>query len=503
MGKKVLCCLTVLLCAGASRSQEAIKVPAIQEIWEAAYLDGGRSGYFRTSFENLDVAGKKIVRSRQLLDLTVKRQGIVIRLGMQTGTDESPQGAVVGVFMQMDRSDIGPLIITGAVKEKILHLDIDKGRVVREDPWNDKVIGLQGQENYFHNKKFKPGDSFTYQTYEPSLTSLVTIRALVHEEEEVELAGAKKKLFRVVLAPDKIETPKASVQLPPLTVWMDSQGHILRRTVEMPGLGKFVLVRTTKAKALAPLNSAQFVDVAFKNMLLVDKRIFRHNATASAVYRITIDDPKPETVLAEDARQQIEKLDDKTIELRVKAIKSPPRTGDDKIGKEFLDSNYYLNSNDARIQALAKEAIGDESDPWFKARRIEGLVHAKMKIEGATPFTPAGQIAKDMRGDCRQCAMLTAAMCRAAGVPSRTAIGLVYAEDRQEKRFFATHMWTEVFVRGEWVGIDATLGEGSVGATHIKVTDHNWHNVQSLTPLLPLQRALGKMKIEIVRFDYK
>jgi hypothetical protein len=63
-------------------------------------------------------------------------------------------------------------------------------------------------------------------------------------------------------------------------------------------------------------------------------------------------------------------------------------------------------------------------------------------------------------------------------------------------------MWTEVYVRGQWVGIDATLGKGSVGAAHIKLTDHSWHNMQSLTPLLPLQRAVGKMKIEVVRFAY-
>ena len=154
------------------------------------------------------------------------------------------------------------------------------------------------------------------------------------------------------------------------------------------------------------------------------------------------------------------------------------------------------------MKELAEQAVGDETDPWFKARRIEGFVHGRMKIDGASPFVPAGQIARELKGDCRQCAVLTAAMCRAAGVPSRTAMGFVYAETHG-KYVFATHMWTEVFVRGEWVGIDATLGEGSVGAAHLKVTDHSWHDVNSLTPLLPLQRAIGKMKVEVVSFDYK
>src|SRR3954453_15081314 len=125
MGKQLVCGLIVILCAGAARAQQPVKEPTVQEIWEAAYLDGGRAGYFRTSFENIEVAGQKIVRSRQLLNLTVKRQGLVINLRMQIGTDETPEGKVVGVFTQMERSDLGPLIITGTAKENVLHLDID------------------------------------------------------------------------------------------------------------------------------------------------------------------------------------------------------------------------------------------------------------------------------------------------------------------------------------------------------------------------------------------
>jgi hypothetical protein len=64
------------------------------------------------------------------------------------------------------------------------------------------------------------------------------------------------------------------------------------------------------------------------------------------------------------------------------------------------------------------------------------------------------------------------------------------------------HMWTEVWVRGAWVAIDATLGRGSVGAAHLKITDHSWHETQSLRPLLPVMRAMvGKLAVEVVRVD--
>jgi len=95
--------------------------------------------------------------------------------------------------------------------------------------------------------------------------------------------------------------------------------------------------------------------------------------------------------------------------------------------------------------------------------------------------------------------MLAAAMCRAAGVPSRTAVGLVYVEDRMGRPVLGFHMWFEVFVKGQWLALDAIFGPDGIGATHIKIADHSWHETQSLTPLLPVTRVLGKMKIEVVQ----
>ena len=38
-------------------------------------------------------------------------------------------------------------------------------------------------------------------------------------------------------------------------------------------------------------------------------------------------------------------------------------------------------------------------------------------------------------------------------------------------------------------------------AAHVKVADHSWHGVESLTPLLPVGRILGKTSIEVVSVE--
>ena len=129
---------------------------------------------------------------------------------------------------------------------------------------------------------------------------------------------------------------------------------------------------------------------------------------------------------------------------------------------------------------------------------IERWVCTNMTNDNKAGFAPAGEVARTLSGDCRQHALLTAAMCRAAEVPSRTAIGLVYATDPKDRPALMYHMWTEVWVRGQWLAIDATLGQGAIGAAHIKIADQSWYDTQSLTPLLAVARVLDKLKFEVL-----
>jgi transglutaminase-like putative cysteine protease len=60
--------------------------------------------------------------------------------------------------------------------------------------------------------------------------------------------------------------------------------------------------------------------------------------------------------------------------------------------------------------------------------------------------------------------MLLAALLRAAGIPSRVAVGVTYADGE-----FISHMWTEAYLN-DWTALDATLSGGDVvDATHIKL----------------------------------
>jgi len=473
-----------------------------QEVWEVAHVGKARIGFFHTTSEAITRNDAKLVKTTQELNLTIKRDKATAQLRMISGTEEDADGKVQAVFMKQFLDQGKQVTLRGEVEEKSLNVSINEGQFKRKIPWDAGVIGLRAQEDIFKQKKVKSGDTLTWLSYEPTINAVITVRAKVTDEEEVELLGKKAKLLRAEMTSDKIKVEGVGeIQLPKMVLWLDKEFIAVRRQVEIPGLGDVVFSRTTKALAMNGSNdTVELPDILRNTLIPLNKKLDKPHKLSEIVYRVTIkDDDNPSTALAQDERQKIRNPKGNTFELVVKAVRTPPEEETkDKPKPEFLASNYFLTSDDVKVKALAKKAVGSELDPWHKAKMIERWVSDNMKNDNSVPFATAAQIAQNLKGDCRQHAMLTAAMCRAEKIPSKTAVGLVYVLNRQGEPVFGFHMWTEVWVRGKWVAVDATLGEGSIGPAHIKIADHSWHEIQSMTPLLPVARVLGKMSIDIV-----
>jgi hypothetical protein len=496
--------LGLFLFAVPSARSDQPQGKVVEDAWEVIQLGGYRVGHFHTLTREFEVKGGNVLRTTGRLELTLKRSGAATKLQLETGTDETPEGKVLGVSMRMDQGG-RDLVQIGTVEEKGLHVKVNGTQIDKFVPWNEDVIGLYQQDRICKAKKVKPGDTFSFSSYEPSITAVVTVRGKVGRAEEVGTPKGKKKLLRVELTSDPINVPKPGsdqtfkLQLPKMVLWLDKDLLPVRRQTDLPGLGTIVMMRTDRESATAPVE--QVPDILANTTIALNRAIANPHYTRNVVYRVTVkDDDDPTTALAQDARQTIKNAKGDTFELHVKAVRSPAKVEkpDAPAGDEYLKSCYYLDCDNARVMKLAEEAVGDATDPLKKARRVERWVCDNVRNDNQAALAPASEIAKGLKGDCRQHALLAAAMCRAAGVPSRTAVGLVYGTDRRGNPVMAYHMWAEVWVSGQWLAIDGTLGQGSIGAAHVKIADQSWYDTQSLTPLLAVARVLDKLKIEVV-----
>ena len=155
-----------------------------------------------------------------------------------------------------------------------------------------------------------------------------------------------------------------------------------------------------------------------------------------------------------------------------------------------------------KIREMAREAIGDETNPYLQAQRIVEFVRKKMHYDIldfergrgidcllAYPATEADTGQEYYEGSCSQYTALTVALCRAAGIPARAVSGyigcnpLIEPNDVKARYSFETrlspdglaatqlfggldaHMWGEFFIHNYgWIPTDATFG--TMGRLH-------------------------------------
>ena len=519
MKRSFLCIGVVLLVVWPLRAEPPAPKP-VQETWDAVYIEGGKAGYFHTTSRDIERDGKKLLSCTQAMQLGIKREGAVVTVRVETGDEETADGKVVGVSLtQFAGKD--KLTATGRVEDGQLVLRTSPGDDVRKLPWDDSVIGLAAQERIFADKKAKPGDQFTYLSFEPTLQVVTTVRVTVKEPEEVDVLEVKapgepgasapgggpkaervrRKLLRAEVAPDKVKVNGKPLQLPAMTVWLNADLAVVRSETVQPGLGKFTVFRTTQAVAeeegAAPRAAARpahqqphLAQPAHRPSRKGEGSGVPHHAQGRGRPGRRVRAGRPAASGKGRGRD-------------VRAARPRPARAEGRregrgTGRRMSEKHVFPRQRRRQGQGADGGGGRRRDGPVAQAQRIEKWVHDHMKVSTAVDYVPASRTAEDLHGDCRQHAMLTAAMCRAAKVPARTALGLVYDKDPDKGPVLAFHMWTEVWVKRQWMGVNAVWGEGGVGADHLKITDHVWSDTQTLAPLAAVTRVMGKIKVEVV-----
>ena len=173
-----LASLVLLLACSPLFAQETGKI--VLDTWNAAYLSGHHSGWLHDVTREVEKNGQKLLRTESDLVLNVARESDQVRLRMINGTEETPEGKVTGLFMRQFLSQTQQLVLAANVSgpELIIKLDQADGKSsTKKVAWSEAYLGLYGQKNIFKNRHVKPGDRFTFQTFEPMVGVVVTTHA--------------------------------------------------------------------------------------------------------------------------------------------------------------------------------------------------------------------------------------------------------------------------------------------------------------------------------------
>jgi transglutaminase-like putative cysteine protease len=97
-----------------------------------------------------------------------------------------------------------------------------------------------------------------------------------------------------------------------------------------------------------------------------------------------------------------------------------PYLTDSGLYQRFVREEPWLETSDD-IAAAAREIMGDEANPYLKARKIyDWLVDEMVFVPGGFGDRSARGTFRSRKGDCLQYSLLFTAFCRAGGIPART-----------------------------------------------------------------------------------
>jgi hypothetical protein len=146
---------------------------------------------------------------------------------------------------------------------------------------------------------------------------------------------------------------------------------------------------------------------------------------------------------------------------------APDKVGSlEDIPRDILDTylvdDTKFSMEDPIIQKGVKAAVGDETNPYWIARKIFNYVIEHMEYELVGGWNIAPTVLDRGNGSCSEYSFVYISMCRAAGLPARYVGSIVIrGDDASYDDVF--HRWVEVYLPNYgWIPVDPSGGDNEL-----------------------------------------
>lgn len=453
--------------AGCVRQVPAWAAPdsAVQEAWHGIYLSGQKAGYSST-ISRPDGSGGRLVRNRVFLEISMmgSPQRVV------TATDYKMDGRYRLQELSFSMEGAARISLKGKVTKSRLELEVISGGQKQS-----QTVALDGPvylpdaiEPMIANRTLRPGDRYSYSTFDPASLSLQPAVITVQRPESLDLQGQMIPVIRL-----ELELGGTSS-----SVWVDSAGQ----TVKEQGPLGITLVREAREKALKMPEGGLGVDllaqfsVPVSGPPLVDPR-------SVSYLKVKLSGVDPSGLDLSGGRQ---KLNEERVVVVFRETPEGKTGSPPESLKDYLRPAALIQSEDPRIVKIAREITAGQSGCWARAVAISRWVNKNLDKQMTVSLPSAVEVLESRRGDCNEHSVLFAALARAAGIPTRLCLGVVYMDGR-----FFYHAWNAVYC-GQWIEMDPTFGQEPADAARLRLIEGDLAQQGRLLPVL------GNLKIEIL-----
>ncbi|MCF6238481.1 MAG: transglutaminase-like domain-containing protein, partial [Candidatus Marinimicrobia bacterium] len=371
---------------------------------------------------------------------------------------------------------------------------------MRSDQYSTYIIGdkqgttmnlsiIQGQDTS-HSEIEVPEDLYAYTAIQPMVASKgilqgETIRVPAYDPMSNELADVTishegKELVKV--GAEKLVLNKLRIEFKgiPSIMWLDDNGITYKEATIMG----MTMERTSPELAMAKIESAE-VDLLNGFAVIPSHPIYRPEQVKALTLEIEGLDAD---ILAnlESNRQTILSRD--PVKLRLSPTSSPV---DPKLINKHLKPSEMIQSDHDQIKEQVARILKQPKSLEETSEVLTKWVFEYLDKRPVASISGAVDILNTGVGDCTEHTTLYTALSRAAGIPTKIHIGLVYLQGR-----FLFHAWPVVAIQGQWVDVDPSLNQYPADVTHIAFLEGDFDNLTNLIPVL------GNIEINILEQRY-
>jgi transglutaminase-like putative cysteine protease len=476
----------------AAAAPAASSAELLADRWYVIKIAGNPAGYVHEEVE-AKAAPQAIVTTSDM-HLVLNRLGSRIELRFLSSADETAAGMLLGTSYVMLASNQSTKS-DAVVKDGKLEVTSEAGGKTYTNTLDfmGQLFGPEGIRRMSAGGLKKPGDKITALTFVPEASLVGKLTRVALGWDDIEVEGKRVPAIKVEETLEGMPVKR--------TGWLDLEGNLLKQ--EEPGpFGVMEVVRSEKSTALAAASGAELpAELYEKSIVRTNIRLPRYAPVDRLKLKLIHRDPSLGWPDLETGNQTVLEKTERELTLEIRRPAAPRgmtfSVTSNAENRQFLEPNAYIQSDDSGIRRLSRELAGGEKDAFMATLAMERWVAEHMTFDLGIVFAPATEVFHSRRGTCVGYATMLATLARAVRIPTRVAMGYVYAEG-----MFGGHAWAEILAGKGWVPVDAAIvNAGVADATHLEIVASSLVNGPGEMSLGAAQQIFGQVDIRILEYE--
>jgi len=478
-----------------------------REIWEVQYIGNNPIGYMHRKVSVNESSGFEI-EANSRTTVSIKGEPLVQRL--KINTTETETGALRRIEGSIEIGD-NKQTFEGNVNSsdgKMTLKGINNGQAIPEltIDWNPDYRGPFAVDQSMLRRPLVPKETRKLKYFDPILGKVVEGKLKAADDffkTPTMFVGSRDLLQVSNISTVGNETMQA-------LLWVDEKGEGYKSIMQSADIRSF---RTEPMDAQILSSVFDLRAISSKTIKLageVDRLMSNGTNIVSETFRIKNSNEDPFKLFSDRTNQSKKSQNARTVDITVFRVGLNPNEMDgvelktDNVDSSQVDTDF-IPSKSPIIQEFARALVASESKldegnvSLFEKVKVcrEELVKRIELKEFDNQIGSVLETTKSKQADCVEHALLFASVCRAMGIPTRIALGMIFNRNKEtpEMKF---HAWIEFHDGERWVPSDSSDQQFPTSIDRIKVLESNFTAPNPYLDILKVYQSMTELEISVL-----